>query len=471
MPARATATACACATPPAPSTSSRAPLQHDETFDLVLDLREQPGLQPAPAAAGLLSRRRATSAALADAVLKLRELVGEFDKPRFFRYQHKLCAHSRNETDRLHGLHRRLLAPAPSAATPRARARPRAAPPAASSSSRTCAWAAAPAPRCARAAPDLRLPRHGRPGPAPAHDAHRLRPRRRPRRGAADPQRSRRHAPARRTRPRRAQPATAACTACRRACCRWRCGTPPASASTSGWPPSPRAPARSGCCSPTKRRPSTARRCRADGGGAGHPHRPGLCAASTCGCSTRATRATWQRWTPRCARRRRRRWPAPATFVGAGRQARHAGTGHRPPAGAGAAGRPTKSPCPPPARPSAPCWSTPTKCTLCLSCVSACPEGALADNPDKPQLRFIEKNCVQCGLCATHLPRRRHHPAAAPVAGRRRQGAQEPARAGRDASPTAASSAASPSARCAPSRTCSPSWPATPPSRAPRPSG
>ena len=45
-----------------------------------------------------------------------------------------------------------------------------------------------------------------------------------------------------------------------------------------------------------------------------------------------------------------------------------------------------------------------TKCTLCLSCVSACPEAALADNPDKPQLKFIEKNCVQCGLCAKTCP-------------------------------------------------------------------
>ncbi len=43
-------------------------------------------------------------------------------------------------------------------------------------------------------------------------------------------------------------------------------------------------------------------------------------------------------------------------------------------------------------------------CTLCLSCVGACPAGALADNPDKPQLRFIEKNCVQCGLCASTCP-------------------------------------------------------------------
>lgn len=44
------------------------------------------------------------------------------------------------------------------------------------------------------------------------------------------------------------------------------------------------------------------------------------------------------------------------------------------------------------------------KCTLCLSCVGACPEGALADNPDRPQLRFIEKNCVQCGLCESTCP-------------------------------------------------------------------
>jgi ferredoxin len=43
-------------------------------------------------------------------------------------------------------------------------------------------------------------------------------------------------------------------------------------------------------------------------------------------------------------------------------------------------------------------------CTLCLSCVGACPAAALQDNPERPQLRFIEKNCVQCGLCATTCP-------------------------------------------------------------------
>ena len=43
-------------------------------------------------------------------------------------------------------------------------------------------------------------------------------------------------------------------------------------------------------------------------------------------------------------------------------------------------------------------------CTLCLSCVSACPASALQDNPLAPQLRFIEKNCVQCGLCVSTCP-------------------------------------------------------------------
>jgi ferredoxin len=43
-------------------------------------------------------------------------------------------------------------------------------------------------------------------------------------------------------------------------------------------------------------------------------------------------------------------------------------------------------------------------CTLCLSCVGACPTGALKDNPDKPQLSFAEAQCVQCGLCRNTCP-------------------------------------------------------------------
>lgn len=43
-------------------------------------------------------------------------------------------------------------------------------------------------------------------------------------------------------------------------------------------------------------------------------------------------------------------------------------------------------------------------CTLCLSCVSACPVSALGDNPDRPMLTFDESLCVQCGLCAATCP-------------------------------------------------------------------
>jgi len=43
-------------------------------------------------------------------------------------------------------------------------------------------------------------------------------------------------------------------------------------------------------------------------------------------------------------------------------------------------------------------------CTLCLSCVSACPTAALSDDPDRPMLRFTEDACVQCGLCRATCP-------------------------------------------------------------------
>jgi ferredoxin len=43
-------------------------------------------------------------------------------------------------------------------------------------------------------------------------------------------------------------------------------------------------------------------------------------------------------------------------------------------------------------------------CTLCLSCVSACPTGALSDDPERPMLRFAEDACVQCGLCQATCP-------------------------------------------------------------------
>lgn len=44
------------------------------------------------------------------------------------------------------------------------------------------------------------------------------------------------------------------------------------------------------------------------------------------------------------------------------------------------------------------------RCTLCMACVSVCPASALSDGVDKPELGFIEGNCVQCGLCASACP-------------------------------------------------------------------
>jgi ferredoxin len=43
-------------------------------------------------------------------------------------------------------------------------------------------------------------------------------------------------------------------------------------------------------------------------------------------------------------------------------------------------------------------------CTLCMSCVSVCPVGALTDGRDKPQLNFVEDLCVQCGMCHNACP-------------------------------------------------------------------
>ena len=43
-------------------------------------------------------------------------------------------------------------------------------------------------------------------------------------------------------------------------------------------------------------------------------------------------------------------------------------------------------------------------CTLCLACVSACPTGALLGDPERPMLRFVEDACVQCGLCKATCP-------------------------------------------------------------------
>jgi ferredoxin len=48
-------------------------------------------------------------------------------------------------------------------------------------------------------------------------------------------------------------------------------------------------------------------------------------------------------------------------------------------------------------------------CTLCMACVTVCPVASLVDGGDRPELRFIEANCVQCGLCREACPENAIH--------------------------------------------------------------
>ncbi len=73
----------------------RAPIEVSETFDLVLDLRGENAFLQHAKPQGYF--HAGDDGALFEAVLRLRDLVGEFDKPKFFHYKPKLCAHSRNE--------------------------------------------------------------------------------------------------------------------------------------------------------------------------------------------------------------------------------------------------------------------------------------------------------------------------------------------------------------------------------------
>jgi len=43
-------------------------------------------------------------------------------------------------------------------------------------------------------------------------------------------------------------------------------------------------------------------------------------------------------------------------------------------------------------------------CTLCMACVSACPGNALQAGNEKPMLGFVEANCLQCNICTTTCP-------------------------------------------------------------------
>jgi len=46
----------------------------------------------------------------------------------------------------------------------------------------------------------------------------------------------------------------------------------------------------------------------------------------------------------------------------------------------------------------------PDACTLCMACVSVCPPQAVLGGQDQPRLLFREDRCVQCGLCEATCP-------------------------------------------------------------------
>lgn len=43
-------------------------------------------------------------------------------------------------------------------------------------------------------------------------------------------------------------------------------------------------------------------------------------------------------------------------------------------------------------------------CTLCMGCVAVCPTRALHHEGDIPGIKFVEQDCVQCGLCIKACP-------------------------------------------------------------------
>ncbi|SDG93961.1 4Fe-4S dicluster domain-containing protein [Vibrio xiamenensis] len=43
-------------------------------------------------------------------------------------------------------------------------------------------------------------------------------------------------------------------------------------------------------------------------------------------------------------------------------------------------------------------------CTSCMSCVAVCPTGAIHSDGQSPKIEFIEQDCVQCGLCVKACP-------------------------------------------------------------------
>lgn len=77
---------------------NRRPELETENFDLVLDLRASPAFAQHALTQGYLRWDRRDAGTL----LRLRDLVGEFEKPKFVSYRDRLCANRRNEKSGCH---------------------------------------------------------------------------------------------------------------------------------------------------------------------------------------------------------------------------------------------------------------------------------------------------------------------------------------------------------------------------------
>jgi ferredoxin len=73
----------------------RADTRRSERFDLVLDLRDQPLIDTPQPPQGYFAPG-GDALALARAVRELGQMSGEFEKPKFFEYKEKICAHGRS---------------------------------------------------------------------------------------------------------------------------------------------------------------------------------------------------------------------------------------------------------------------------------------------------------------------------------------------------------------------------------------
>ena len=91
----------------APMVVAPSPLTGGKPFDLVIDLRPEPALVHEILPPGYFAPR-GDRTALEETIEQAKDLVGEFEKPRYFGYDPGICAHGASGIRRVHALPRRL---------------------------------------------------------------------------------------------------------------------------------------------------------------------------------------------------------------------------------------------------------------------------------------------------------------------------------------------------------------------------